>query len=486
MRLTPTTTPRRDAVHANVRSRRIALVCLLLSACLAGGCIWSRGGHDRAWIADDLHERTGYLAGPSGCPTDPFIPPGVVWEDGISEDEAIALALCNNTAYQELLSHMGLARADLLQARLIPNPHLAFLVPNGPHELEATLELPFDLLLLRGKRIAAAQDEAGRIAEQLVQGGLDLIRDVRLAFADVLLARDRVQLADDAAKLRDRIAALAEKRVGAGEASRLEADAARIDSLRGRQEAARVVYDVTLAEQRLRTLMGLGFISTPLQMTEPEGLPGMPVAVNTLVDEAVVWRPDVRTHQWEAQAARQQVRLARLGQFGLQAGGDIKALGGHSFEVGPSFSATLPIFNQNQGKIALARAQLEQATRAWATARDRAALQVRQAHTQYVQARADLLRWEKEIRPAIKDAVARAEKAYRVGNTSLLLTLDTTRQLIEAQVREAVLRADVRRAWAELERSVGRRLTRENDLCRIDPSEPGTPVPIPIAPRTTR
>src|SRR5260370_42448710 len=130
----------------------------------------------------------------------------------------------------------------------------------------------------------------------------------------------------------------------------------------------------------------------------------------------------------------------------------MQAFGHSPLEVGPSFAMTLPIFNQNQGKIALARAHVEQATRAWAAARDRAALQVREAHTQYVQARADLQRWQKEIGPAVEAAVARAEKAFREGNTSLLLALETTRQLIETRVREAQLRADVRRAWAELER----------------------------------
>src|SRR6516164_2191683 len=111
--------------HISRRRRYLArggtLVALLLGACLSGGCIWSHCGHTCEWVADDLHQRTGYHSGPSGCPQEPFVPPGVVWEDGVSEDEAVALALANNPAYLELVSSLGLARADLLQARLIPN-----------------------------------------------------------------------------------------------------------------------------------------------------------------------------------------------------------------------------------------------------------------------------------------------------------------------------------------------------------------------------
>ena len=40
----------------------------------------------------------------------------------------------------------------------------------------------------------------------------------------------------------------------------------------------------------------------------------------------------------------------------------------------------------------------------------------------------------------------------------LVQVLDSSRQLLEARDREAQAAADVRRAWAELERSVGRRL----------------------------
>src|SRR5262245_18730250 len=219
---------------------RAALGVAALACMLLGGCFGSNCGHTHDWIADDLYQRTGHLSGPAGCPEEPFIPPGVVWEDGISEDEAIALALGNNTAYQEQVSAMGLARADLIEARLIPNPHMTFLAPNGPKQHEANLEMPLDLLLFRARRIRVAEAEAGRVAERVVQDGLDLIRDVRLAYYDFVLANYRLELANEAAKLRDRIAELAEKRWAACDASRLEADAARIDSLRGREEAARV------------------------------------------------------------------------------------------------------------------------------------------------------------------------------------------------------------------------------------------------------
>ena len=50
------------------------------------------------------------------------------------------------------------------------------------------------------------------------------------------------------------------------------------------------------------------------------------------------------------------------------------------------------------------------------------------------------------------------------GNINYLLVLEATRQLLDSYVREAQLEADLRRSWAELERSVGRSLVRSEEL----------------------
>src|SRR5207244_3205163 len=109
------------------------------------------------------------------------------------------------------------------------------------------------------------------------------------------------------------------------------------------------------------------------------------------------------------------------------------AQGGMPFEESPGFFMVLPIFNQNQGRIARAKAEIELAMRAHAAARDRAALEVRQAHALYEQAKTDLERWQKQIRPAVERAERQALKAYEAGNAGLLLTLEASRQLIDAR-----------------------------------------------------
>jgi outer membrane protein, heavy metal efflux system len=63
-------------------------------------------------------------------------------DDGLSRDEAVAIALWNNAAFQVSVSQLGFARADLADAGLISNPVLSLLFPWGPKQLEWTLRWP--------------------------------------------------------------------------------------------------------------------------------------------------------------------------------------------------------------------------------------------------------------------------------------------------------------------------------------------------------
>ena len=46
----------------------------------------------------------------------PSLPAGVRIEDGLSREEAVAVALWNNAAFQVSVSRLGFARADLVDA----------------------------------------------------------------------------------------------------------------------------------------------------------------------------------------------------------------------------------------------------------------------------------------------------------------------------------------------------------------------------------
>jgi cobalt-zinc-cadmium efflux system outer membrane protein len=291
-----------------------------------------------------------------------------------------------------------------------------------------------------------------------VQGGLDLIRDVRQAFYDMLLAQGAYRVAEEGARLRGHIAALAEARLKAGDISPLEAATARIDALQARQTAIRVRYDVTLAEERLRNLLGIGAISCNLVLDSSVPLPRDCLDVDALTAEAVATRPDAQAASQAAEAAAERLRLARLSWFRFFGIIDANGQGFNGHEIGPGFRLSIPIFNWGQGGIARAEAEREQAVRQQVTVHNQIILDVRQAFAQHQQARSELDLLEHRVRPEVEANISRAEKAFKEGEAPYLLVLQSTQQLLDTHLRTAQLHANLRRAWAELERSVGRRL----------------------------
>jgi cobalt-zinc-cadmium efflux system outer membrane protein len=412
--------------------------------------------NNRSKVSGALERRTGHTVAESK-PGETVLPSTVSFEDGLSEDEAITLALWNNAAFQETLADLGLSRADLIQAGMLPNPTFSAFIPAGAKPLELTALYPIEVLWLRPQRVAAAELDYERTAERLVQSGLDLIREVRLAYSDLILANQLVMVAEENAALAAQIEQVTRVRLAAGEVSELEASAAAVDALQADEHLARSRQDTRLARERLWHLLGVG--SEPRTMVIGAPLPLLPVVddVELLVTRALAARPDLRAAELGLEAAGRRIGLARASAFSLAAGVNAKPVDG-PFLVGPAVGLPVPILNQNQGGVASAKAGFEKAARQYFTVRDRIELEVREAHSQLVQAQESFTSWHERILPPLDETVRGAKRAYAIGDASFLLVLDSSRKLTEARATEAVAAADVRRATAELERSIGGRL----------------------------
>lgn len=378
-------------------------------------------------------------------------------DDGLTEEEAVLIALWNNAPFQELLTEIGIARGDLVQAGLLPNPEFVYFFRATDKPFKYAFDLPIEAFWLRPIRVAAAKREAERVCDRLTQAGLDLIRDTRQAFADVLLAQGRLKVANEAVRIRREISGLAAARLRAGDVAPQEAATARIDALQARQDKARVAYDVSLAEERLRIVLGLGDDRSPLQLEANPPPLFADLDADELTAEAVASRPDALAATQAVAAAAERLRLSRLVWFRFF--GILDATSGfNGHEFGPAFRVTMPIWNWNQGAIARAEAELERAERQRQTVHNQIIFDVHQAHFRYSQARAERDILDRRVRPEVDAAIRRAETAYREGNAGYVVVLETTRQLLDSLLRQEQLDAELRRTWPELERSVGRHL----------------------------
>ena len=419
----------------------------------------------------ELEQRTGH--GPAPRNAAQFtLPAGVSLADGLSEDDAVAIALWNNAQLHADLAVLGLARADLLEAGLLRNPILQIVLPIGPYrQFESLLNFPFEVFWQRRKRVAAANEELQRIAVSLEQNALNLMRDVRVAYTDWLLAQARARLATEAVEVRAQTVRLTNVRLRAGDVSEIEATAARLDESLAAEQAGRLQREVKASRDRLRWLIGMNepqeFVpaETAAQptaanfVTVANAVPVSEQAVSfdDLLKAAFDARPDLRAAELAIEAATKRAQWEHSRIVTLAGLLNFKQGEGLGFSPRPGVLAELPIFNRNQGGLARADAEVARAAWQFLATRQRVASEVQEAFNQLAQAREALTYWRAQTMPLAEENRRLAERAFNKGDQSFLFVLDATRRVVEVRQREVELLADAQRAKAQLDRSLGRK-----------------------------
>jgi len=434
----------------------------IISVLLALGLICAPvAAQERKTVSEGLASRTGHGLkpdGPSGIFQAPSFPPGISLSERLSEDAAVAIALWNNAALEASLGDLGLARSDLVEAGLLRNLNLQVLLPIGPKPFEFALQAPIEAIWQRPRRVAAARLNLEQVSSALVQNGLDLARDVRLAYADLGLAEQKAQIARESSGLRARIAELTELRYKAGDISEMEALAVRSEARSFEEQAVLLEREVDTARERLRLLMGLrrdetSFHAAPGPVEAPHS-----AAWKGLMEAAMSSRPDLRAAELSIQAAAERARWERSRIMALVAPIlSIKEVGTSGVRVGPGISVDLPLFNRNQGAVSRADVEVVRATLRYGALLDRIELEVREARLQLERALVSLGKIRDEVLPGVEEVIRLAERAYTVGDASYLYWLEASRQIYDVRSREAEALAALRRARAQLEHSIGRK-----------------------------
>jgi cobalt-zinc-cadmium efflux system outer membrane protein len=423
-------------------------------AVLALGCA-VHSPQDRTTVSDSLQARTGHALRP---PEEAGVPQGVDLADGLTEDEAVAIALWNNLELEATLAELGLARADLVEAGLIKNPAFSLLFPLGPKQMEFTLTWPIDVLWQRPRRVAAAKFDVERTAARLVQSGLDVVRDAKGAHADLVLAEERARLAQESKEVRDRIATIAEVRLRVGDLSPLEAALTEIDAARAKDDVTRAARDAKLFRERLLSFLGLPADGAAFEVLAPSSSRAEIADVPALLKEAYAARPELRAAELGMEAAGARAGLARSEVLTLAALLDANSEGKEGFEMGPGLAFEIPLFGRNKGRLARAEAELELLARRYAAARERIALEVRQARISLLAARESLALWQTRILPSFEESLSRTEKSKDAGEASELEVLAARRSFLDARLQEAEARAALGKAEAALEHAAGKSL----------------------------
>lgn len=334
---------------------------------------------------------------------------------------ALELGRKNNPDWRAAEQEIGIARGKLTTARRISpfNPVLEGqggprrIPSEGKHaDFEVGLSMELEVAGQRGKRI----EEAERNLERAEASFRDFQRGFRAklarAFYQAVFARERLALQRRVEGLNRNLLDVTRVKFDAGDVSGLEVNVAVVRYGQSRKESLDAERNLTEALLELRRLIGIEERFVPEDKLDIS-LP--PVSPATILERALANRPDILAKRYELQRAEAEIALVRRQvfpnpTFGLsftrEGTGDKIALGG--------ISIPLPIINRQQGELESLGARR-------------------------IQARAELMAVEKEIRKEVEQAISQWETARRGADLfqrEVIEQTDENFRLLETAYRE--------------------------------------------------
>jgi len=406
----------------------------------------------RAWLEEEVKARTHFALG-TGL-ADGGIAPGLSLDDGLSADEAVAVALWRSPALHAELTQLDAALASLDEANRPANPRLNnFLFPLDFRQLAVVLFIPLESLWQMPSRISAATYELQATAESLVQLVLDTQRTVRLAHTEVVLLEARVGVLQQAAEAWSDAVALADARASAGDIAPVDADQIRVEQALAEDLSQRAQHDVVMARERLSTLLGAPWERMPAVLSTHTPEPVGPLT--SLQQQALERRPELAAAAFSVNAAAARADWERSRVFSIFLSIDGQApVGSLVPSVAPGVQAELPIFSQNQGGIGRADAAVTRASHRYLATRLNVLQDVALAHAVLERASISLVA-ARRIVGLVESTRAASVRAFESGSESYLVVIDAVRRATDAKLRVLEVEAELRRADAELIRAIG-------------------------------
>ena len=380
--------------------------------------------------------------------------PGSAQSEAAGPRELSAFAVSTNPQLAAVRAEVGVRRALLVEAGLLPDPQIGWdamdvlasqIVDGTSSSVDALAGFGLMFPLLRpgerDARVGAAEWRSEEARRLVAAAEWSLTRDIHVAYeevqgAEVLLAQTQA-LTELAASTNEYF----KRARDAGAATAIQANLALGELQAIRLEGVRAEARVQQARQALNALVGLP-PNAELVLRggeDPSASEFLREGTDVLTSHAVKSRPDLVTLLARYQAAEEGVRIAVSKQFPL-------------VSIGTGISLTLPFFSKfGRPAIRTAIARREQLGREFTAAVHAARQQIAAAHTLWQLAEQEVALVEGELLPNAERNLELSQEAFQAGEVTLLETLALQRALVEARTRYTETRAErSKRAWTLL------------------------------------
>jgi cobalt-zinc-cadmium efflux system outer membrane protein len=399
---------------------------------------------------------------------------------GMTIDQAIEILIKHNLDLIAFRMEVPMAEADILTASLRANPifyadtqlipygHYSFLRPGGPPQSDVNVTYPLDITFKRKTRT-----QQYRIAKKVTEAQLqDAVRNqidnLYTVYVDAVAAALTVKFSETYALGIRTLLTRMQQLFRGGEVK--EAD---VLAVRAKLELAELqVRESRQAKIKANRALAL-MLNQPfetaetLEVRDPIGqLRGAPLSRQEMIDTALGIRPDLLAIKLGVRRSEADIRAAQANAYPdvyvlyqpytFQNNNYLGVPSAYSWTLG--VTATIPLYNRNQGNIVRAKINRDQ-TRVQAASVERTVVNdVLDATQELEQSLISVREFRNEIIPANKTMRDAAFRLYREGATSVLEYLDAQLAYndVVKQYRDALVRH--RRAILDLNTAVGERI----------------------------
>jgi outer membrane protein TolC len=409
----------------------------------------------------------------------PLIWSGLAAQTPLTLDEALRVAEQNAFGIRLAQSDVEKTRQQVAEARGLLGPQVRVdtnytrnerevrqggvtVVPLDQAQSQVVLTMPLDITGVLKRGLSASSLAINVARENLAAERNDLRFNVRAAYHDVLRARAQVKVFEEtlqSAKAAERNAEL-EYQAGAK---------AKVDVLRFQTQTQQAESDLIAAQNALaiaRNLFNntLGRpIETPVELVEPGAIPTPDQDEKALAETAKANRPELRAFRFNQEVLK-QIRMAE--ERGMLPSLNVSAIhsrnwtgggqGGDDASTFAQLNLSIPVWDSGvtRARVRQARQDEEQNKIRWEQTELLVSLEVRQALTNLINARARLETAQKQVDFAA-ETFRLANLRYQAGEGIPLEVTDAQTELTRARTLFVSANYDYLTAHAQLLRALG-------------------------------
>ena len=291
---------------------------------------------------------------------------------------------------------------------------------------------------------------------------LDIVTAVKRAFYDLWAAHQMLTVYSREQTLVQRLAHIAEKKYGVNEVSQSDVVRAQVELTRLVNRVTTQAIRLDAARSALNVLLSRG-PDEPVGVPEDVAPPRLAETTEPLIRMALESRPEVVAQRAIIAREESAVALAHrqyYPDFELSVGRFFNP--GSRDGVGAMASVSIPIAYKwkYDAAVAEASAKLASAQAELRRTEDRVRGEVKDA---FLRARAALLQRNLFLSthiPQAEQSLKVAQSGYETGSIDFLSLMDTSRTIESVHVEHIDAEAELQRAYADLERAIGKDLSR--------------------------